>query len=193
MIDGAQTWGALDVDLEALGCDAYTASAHKWLCGPKEAGVLFVRRDRINAIQAHTVAFGWSGEHASGDRGARKFETLGQRDDPCLASIAVAVDFHLAIGRARIESRVRELASALKDGLDEAGLPLLTPLAPELSGGVCTVSVPPEKRRALVFELDALGVAGSPAGGLRLCPHLYNTKAHVERTVEAVASLSTMI
>ena len=193
LIDGAQTWGALDVDVSAIGCDVYTASAHKWLCGPKEAGVLFVRRERIAAIHAHTVAFGWSGEHASGERGARKFETLGQRDDPCLASIKLAVDFHLAIGRARIDARVRELASALKEGLHEAGLPLLTPRESELSGGVCTVEVPREKRRALVFALDARGVAGSPAGGLRLCPHLYNTKAHVERTVEAVASLSSMI
>lgn len=193
LIDGAQTWGALDVDVSALGCDAYTASAHKWLCGPKEAGVLFVRRDRMDAIRPHTVAFGWSGEHASGAKGARKFETLGQRDDPCLASVAVAVDFHLAIGRERIEARVRELASLLKDGLHEAGLPLLTPRAPDLSGGVCTVAAAPDKRRALVYELDARGVAGSPAGGLRLCPHLYNTKAHVERTVEAVASLSAMI
>ena len=159
----------------------------------KEAGVLFVRRGRVNAIRAHTVAFGWSGEHASGEKGARKFETLGQRDDPCLAAIALAVDFHLAIGRARIENRVRELASALKDELHDAGLPLLTPRESELSGGVCTVEVPREKRRALVFELDAGGVAGSPAGGLRLCPHVYNTMAHVERTVEAVASLASMI
>ena len=120
-IDGAQTWGALDVDLSALGCDAYTASTHKWLCGPKEAGVLFVRRDRIDAIRAHTVAFGWSGEHANGEKGARKFETLGQRDDPCLASIALAVDFHLAIGRARIEERVRELASAAQGRASRGG------------------------------------------------------------------------
>ena len=193
LIDGAQTWGALDVDVSAIGCDVYTASAHKWLCGPKEAGVLFVRRERIAAIHAHYGGV-WL-ERRACERRARRAEIRDtrQRDDPCLASIKLAVDFHLAIGRARIDARVRELASALKEGLHEAGLPLLTPRESELSGGVCTVEVPREKRRALVFALDARGVAGSPAGGLRLCPHLYNTKAHVERTVEAVASLSSMI
>src|SRR5262249_55882246 len=34
-VDGAQTWGALNVNLRELGCDSYAASAHKWLMGPK--------------------------------------------------------------------------------------------------------------------------------------------------------------
>ena len=46
-VDGAQSWGALDVNLADLGCDSYTASAHKWFMGPKEAGILFVREERI--------------------------------------------------------------------------------------------------------------------------------------------------
>ncbi len=189
LVDGAQTWGALDVDVRQMGCDAYTASAHKWLCGPKEAGVLYLRRERLDDVSPHTVAFGWSEQHARGEKGARKFETLGQRDDACLAALAPAIDFHLEIGRTRIESRVIELATALKTGLDDAGIPLRTPMSASLTGGVCTVAVAPEKRRELVFELDKLGVAGSPAGGLRLCPHIYNTEEHVERAVRAVAAL----
>jgi len=189
LVDGAQTWGALDVDVHAMGCDAFTASAHKWLCGPKEAGVLYLRRNRIDDVAPQTVAFGWSEEHARGEHGARKFETLGQRDDACLASVAPAVQFHLDIGPARIDARVRELATALKTGLHEAGVPLRTPVSEAVTGGVCTVSIPPERRRALVFELDALGIAGSPAGGLRLCPHVYNTAEHIDRAIRAVATL----
>src|SRR5262249_2230393 len=37
-VDGAQTFGVLDVNLRELGCDSYTASAHKWPMGPLEAG-----------------------------------------------------------------------------------------------------------------------------------------------------------
>jgi isopenicillin-N epimerase len=189
LVDGAQTWGALDVDVHAMGCDAFTASAHKWLCGPKEAGVLYLRRERLDDVAPHTVAFGWSEQHARGERGARKFETLGQRDDACLASLAPAVDFHLEIGRARIRARVEELATALKEGLHQNGVSLLTPMSASLTGGVCTVAIAPERRRALVFELDKSGVAGSPAGGLRLCPHIYNTMEHVERAVRGVTAL----
>jgi selenocysteine lyase/cysteine desulfurase len=45
--DGAQTFGAMRVDLHAMGCDSYAGSAHKWFVGPKEAGVLYVRADRV--------------------------------------------------------------------------------------------------------------------------------------------------
>lgn len=190
LVDGAQTWGALDVDLNKMGCDAYTASAHKWLCGPKEAGVLYVRRQRLDEISPHTVAFGWSEQHGRGELGSRKFETLGQRDDACLASLAPAVDFHFQIGRSRIECRIVELADALKKGLHDAGVPLVTPMNRLLSGGICTVAVAPEKRRELVFKLDKLGVAASPAGGLRLCPHIYNTMEHIDRAIRGVVALT---
>ncbi|HSG49317.1 MAG TPA: hypothetical protein VLA43_15960 [Longimicrobiales bacterium] len=48
-------------------------------------------------------------------RGARKFESLGQRDDACLAATGTAVDFHRSIGIDRIEARVTALATALKE------------------------------------------------------------------------------
>lgn len=45
LVDGAQTFGQLDLDLSDMQPDFYSGSAHKWPCGPKENGVLFVRRD----------------------------------------------------------------------------------------------------------------------------------------------------
>jgi selenocysteine lyase/cysteine desulfurase len=36
-VDGAQTWGALRLNLKMMGCDSFAASAHKWPMGPKEA------------------------------------------------------------------------------------------------------------------------------------------------------------
>ncbi len=90
-------------------------------------------------------------------------------------------------------ARVRELATALKKGLLASGLRLRTPMSPVLSGGVCTVEIAPDRRRRLVSELDARGIAGSPAGGLRLCPHVYNTMEHIERAVDAATSLSQRV
>src|SRR5579863_1767650 len=49
-LDGAQTFGALDVNLQDIGCDSYATSAHKWLMGPLEAGLLYVRAERIPRI-----------------------------------------------------------------------------------------------------------------------------------------------
>src|SRR5690606_21727896 len=61
-VDGAQSWGALDVNLRELGCDSYAASAHKWFVGPKEAGLLYVRKERIQKIWPSIVAPSWGAD-----------------------------------------------------------------------------------------------------------------------------------
>jgi selenocysteine lyase/cysteine desulfurase len=50
VLDGAQGVGAVPVDVQALGCDAYAGAGQKWLCGPDGLGMLYVSpsfRDRL--------------------------------------------------------------------------------------------------------------------------------------------------
>jgi isopenicillin-N epimerase len=186
-LDGAQTWGAFRVNLRELGCDSYSASAHKWFMGPKEAGILFVRADRIPEIWPNTVAPGWGDDAEPDLKGARKFESLGQRDDACLAALGTAAELHDTIGPDRVQARVLELAKALKEGMAEAGARLVTPMDPSLSGGVCIMEAPAGNRQALVDKLYyEHGIAAAVSGGLRLCPHIYNTRDHIDRAIRAV-------
>jgi len=192
-VDGAQSWGALDVDLRELGCDSYAASAHKWFMGPKEAGLLYVRGDRIGEIWPNIVAPGWGSDAEPDVAGARKFESLGQRDDACLAAVGTGAEFHEAIGAAEVEARVGGLATVLKEGMTELGMTLVTPMDSGLSGGVCIMEVPGDRRAALDGLYEQHGIAGAGTGGLRLCPHVYNTMAHVERAVEGIGALRGVI
>lgn len=189
-VDGAQSWGALNLNLRELGCDSYSASAHKWFVGPKEVGLLYVRQERISEVWPNIVAPGWGNRVEPDVKGARKFESLGQRDDAALAAIATAVDFHQAIGPERVETRLFELARMLKTALMEAGIGLVTPMDAALSAGVCVLRVPAEKREAIYNRLyDEHGIAGAATGGLRLCPHVYNTREHMERAIRGVKEL----
>lgn len=192
-VDGAQTWGALDVDLREMGCDSYSASAHKWFMGPKEAGLLYVREDRIGELWPAGVAPGWGADAEPDVKGARKFESLGQRDDACLAAVATAAAFHSAIAPPAAAARIAHLAATLKEQLVEAGLALVTPMAPELSGGVCVVEAPGDGRAAANRLYEEHGIAGAATGGLRLCPHVYNTMAHVQRAAEGVKALREVV
>jgi isopenicillin-N epimerase len=193
-VDGAQTWGALKFSLAEMGCDSYASSSHKWFIGPKEAGVLYVKKDRVAEIWPSVVAPGWGDGAETTLEGARKFESLGQRDDACVSAMGTTVDFHNAIGPARIEARVYELASALKQGVKEMGIPLVTPMAPELSGGVVILDVPRDKRRAVFNRLyDEFGIAGAPTGGLRFSPHIYNTMEHIDRALGAIRAMRDMM
>src|SRR5208282_4693 len=114
-LDGAQSFGALDVNLAEIGCDSYSASAHKWLMGPLEAGILWVREERIPQIWPSIVTAGWT-DHL---QGARKFEVFGQRDDPRVVALESAIDFVNLIGPRIVEDRLRALAARCKSQLRE--------------------------------------------------------------------------
>jgi len=193
-LDGAQTWGVLHLDLKDIGCDSFSASAHKWLMGPKQVGLLYVRQERIPQLWPSIVSVGWNQDAMTTKIASKKFETLGQRDDGGLAAVGTAVDFHRMIGFSNVEARTMELASALMEGLSKINrVKLVTPVDPGSSGGVVISQIADldrTKMSALVKDLyEKYGIAGAATGGLRLSPHVYNTMADVELAIRGVKEL----
>jgi isopenicillin-N epimerase len=190
-VDGAQTFGAVSLNLREIGCDSYSGSAHKWFLGPKEAGLLYIRQDRVAEVWPSVVGVGWGNKVDTTAKGARKFETLGQRDDAAVSAMGTAVDFLNLIGLARIEARIRELAVALKEGVRKIpGVRLLTSADPALSAGVCVFRLDGIDNQKVYEALYARhGIAGAPTGGVRFCPHIYNTLEEIERTVSALSQV----
>lgn len=190
-LDGAQSWGAMAVDLQDLDVDSYSASAHKWYMGPKEVGLLVVRERNIDRIWPSVVAPGWGDTSETTLKGARKFESLGQRDDAALAGLGLTAEIHDSIGADLIEQRMVSLAQMLKQKIADAGNELITPMSPDLSSGVCIASAPAGQGGRIVNALYTdFGIAGAATGGIRLCPHVYNTMEHVER---AAAGLNRLL
>ena len=190
LVDGAQSFGAIRVNVHEIGCDFYTGSSHKWFVGPKEAGVLYVRRDQISDLWANDVGVGWQGALQNG---AQKFESLGQRDDACVAAMGTAQEFHSTIGIDRMERRVGALATAVMEGLRQRvpRVTFTTPSNPQLRAGVMIFSIPDTNGRDLFNRLySEHHIAGAPSGaGVRLSPHIYNTMEDVDRAVGAVATI----
>jgi selenocysteine lyase/cysteine desulfurase len=187
-VDGAQTFGAAPVSMAELGCDSYSASAQKWLMGPREAGVLYVRSERVPKVWPGVVGSGWGDGVEPAPKGARRFETMGQRNDAILAGLAAAVSFVERIGIERIGARVAELGRSMLEGIGAiGGATLVTPAAPGLSLGVVVARFQGDDGGRLYERLyREFGVIGAPTGGVRLCPHVYNTRADVERAIAAV-------
>jgi isopenicillin-N epimerase len=193
-LDGAQTFAALDVNLKEIGCDSYSASAHKWLMGPLEAGILFVRSERIPSLWPSIVTAGWT-DHL---KGARKLEVYGQRDDPRIVALESAVDFALLIGMDAIESRMRLLATSMKEQFSQiGGVRLKTNIQPELSGGVVKADinrVPTKQAYDALWNQNRIAIAMTPSGdsqGLRFSPHIYNSREDVDRAVAALKVLAS--
>lgn len=189
-LDGAQTWGAMALDLKDLDPDSFSASAHKWYMGPKEVGLLYIKTENIAKVWPSVIAPGWGDAVNTTLKGARKFESLGQRDDAALAALGAAAEMHNLIGSQRIENRVVELAQRLKSGISAAGHELVTPMESELSFGVCITKVPAGQNGRLANALYTdYGIAAAGTGGIRLCPTVYNTIEHVDRAIRGVNAL----
>jgi isopenicillin-N epimerase len=192
LVDGAQTFGALELDLPAMGCDFYTGSSHKWFVGPKEAGLMYVREESQDRLWPSDVGVGWEGAETSG---AEKFENMGQRDDAAVVTMGTATDFHQAMGASAVEARVRALAGAVREGLASRipGISFFTPPGAASNGGPVIFEIPGADHDAIyqgVYETHKLGCAAMHGlfVGIRISPHIYNTMDQVELAVDAVAA-----
>ncbi|MBT5877220.1 MAG: aminotransferase class V-fold PLP-dependent enzyme, partial [Candidatus Latescibacteria bacterium] len=187
-VDGAQSFGALKVDLHDMGCDSYSGSAHKWFMGPKEAGILYVRQAQQEQVWPSIISVPYRDDVV----GARKYEALGQRDDAAVSAMGRTVDFHNMLGAERVEARMRQVAVALKQGLSEIpGVTFSTSMDPALSAGVVIFKPGDADSRKMFARLYSdYQIAGAGMGpNIRLSPHIYNTIAEAERAVVAVAEL----
>jgi len=188
LVDGAQSLGAFDIDLKDMGCDFYTSSSHKWLMGPKEAGILFVRSDAQSKLYPSEVGVIGGAVGAS-----RVFERLGQRDDPCLMALGEAIDFHNRLGKKRIQQHTLALGDALKKGLMKIpGVHMYSPTARELSCAVVTFrpgGAEISKINNWLYDRHKIACAtrGGDTPGLRISPHIYNSFEQVDKVVAAVA------
>jgi isopenicillin-N epimerase len=188
LVDGAQSFGLLDVDLSDIQPDFYSGSAHKWPCGPKENGVLYINKSAQSKIWA-SIFSAYPGRVGV----SRTFEGFGQRDEPAMIAFGEALKLQTSIGRALIEKRSHELTTALIEGLQKInGIKIWT--SPDASRRAAVLSFQPgnldvRKLSVALYQKDRIGCAtrgGQDRAGLRFSPHFYNTHADVEKTVAAV-------
>jgi len=188
LVDGAQSFGVLDVNLSEMRPDFYSGSVHKWSCGPKETGVLFVNKDVHDRIAPSVVSL-----YPGAVGISKKLEAFGQRDEAALATLGAAMKFQDDIGRAAIERRARQLAQRLTSELPRIdGVSLLTSPDPTRSAAIIVFkpgNLEPRKFASTLYEKEKIVVAsgGNTANhGVRISPHFYNTMEEVDRSIAAV-------
>jgi len=187
LVDGAQAVGQMQVDVKALGCDAYVASPHKWMMAPKGTGFLYIRRDIQDRFWTTLASSHWD-DHESG---AFRFMQYGTGAVPVHEGLIAALKFIDKIGIARIERWDAMLTKRLRDGLSRIPTAhLSSPADPRLASAITTFRVEGVKARALQEALWARHIRVRPqndARGVRLSAHIYMSPSDVD-TVLDVAS-----
>ena len=125
LLDGAQGVGAVDVDLEALGCAFYAGSGQKWACGPVGTGMLWVSPTWQDRLAATGPTYSALSDPGAGLQ-ARQRDDAGRHDTPAqsLGTVAAALAAHDVLAEAgwpEVRARARELAAGLAADLAEGG------------------------------------------------------------------------
>ena len=89
IVDGAHAVAQIDLDLAALGADFYAGTCHKWLCGPKGSGFLYVRPEWQERTHPPIVSWGYE-EPATF---VSRLQRQGTRDASAYLAVPAVIEF----------------------------------------------------------------------------------------------------
>ncbi len=204
LVDGAHAPGMIDLDVERIGAAYYTGNCHKWMCAPKGAAFLHVRRDLQDGIVPTTISHGANSPRTDVSRFRLLFDWTGTDDPTPFLSIGSAIE---SIGEMfpggwpAIRQRNHELALQARDLLCEV-LEISPPAPDHMLGSMAAVRLPdtdvplhptehqPLRRRLLDeygIEVPVPWWPGWPHRLLRISAHLYNEPEEYRRLAHALA------
>jgi isopenicillin-N epimerase len=119
IIDGAHVPAHIPLDLAALDVDYYAGNCHKWLCAPKGAGFLYVRRELQETIAPLVIGWGYKDESTFLGR----HEKQGTRDPAAFLTVPDAIEWQRDHDWDAVRTRCRELTAHAPNrlGLDALG------------------------------------------------------------------------
>lgn len=191
LVDAAHSFAHLNYKIPDLNCDYYGTSLHKWLSAPIGSGMLWMKKGKIKNIFPLIA----NGEPKS--ENIRKFENLGTRPFTIEQSIGHALNFHLAIGQERKETRLRFLKDYwTKEALKIPKVILNTPLDAEHSCAIAHLGIEGmeagfiESKLFEKFKIHTSPTKWEKLNGIRITPHVYTSLRDLDRLLEGLNYVS---
>ncbi len=192
-IDGAHAFAHFPFTRDALDCDYYGTSLHKWLYAPIGTGFLYVRKSKQKALWPLMAAA------ADMDENIRKYEEIGTHPAANHNAIPLALSFHRGIGAERKIARLRYLRNRWAKRVVAEGngrIRVLTPLDTPDAGGIALVSIDGLKPQPLVQWLMTkhrtvvVPIEHPEFSGLRVTPNVYTTLDEVDQFADRLLEAS---
>jgi cysteine desulfurase / selenocysteine lyase len=213
-IDGAQSVGAIDVDVKKINCDFLSFPAFKWVCGPLGIGVLYIRKEVMDEIEPVFVGAGSakveSGKENNKTKPSPKIKEEIRyykypekhhptfRNFPGLAGLESSIRYLLRIGMPNIIKKNKKISNIFRDEIIKIK-DIVIHEAPEenlRSSMICfsfkrnnnsTVKVLVEKlqEKGIILAEREIGLKKI----VRASPHFYNTEEEMIKTVNEIRSI----
>lgn len=184
IIDGAQAVGNIEVNVGAIGCDAYAAPGHKWLMAPKGTGFLYISKAAASRIQPIEWEDGRRYVVGSAGMGAL----------PLIAGLGAAIEAAQKRGLAASEVHNLRLRNRAFEGLKKISKvqvvsappgPLETALVafrlPQAVDSAAFRNLMREKHKLILKQTEKRWF-----NGMRISPHVFNTEADIDAALKAI-------
>jgi len=193
-VDGIQGLGALTMDLAQTPLDYFVCGGHKWLLGPEGTGFIYVRPDRLEAMQPKMVSWlsqddpisflfkgpGWVDYQKPFRQNVDRIE-MASMSNVLFAGMAESTGIFHQVGPAEVSRKVLALADHARAGLKKAGMPFAENRA---EAGIVSIPLEAETLTACVKAMQREGITvGSPDGHLRIAPHFYNQVEEIDAAI----------
>jgi isopenicillin-N epimerase len=189
VVDGAHVPGHFPLDLRLLDADYYAGNCHKWLCAPKGAGFLYVRRELQRGIHPLVISWGYEGDDPSF---LSRHEKQGTRDPSAYLTVPTAIEWQREHDWDAVRARCHSLARRARSDL---GLEPLTPDSGDFYGQMVSLRLPdtaPEDLQERLYDAHRIEIPVADLDGSRLIrPSFqgYNDASDLERLKGALASI----
>jgi len=198
VVDGAQSAGAIPVDLAATGADVYAISAQKWLLGPEGMGALAIgprAHERVSPTFAGWFSFAESDSAGTGRSWptARRFESSGYHR-PSVVGMARSIGWlSMFVGLDWVYQRGAAMAARAADRLAAIpGVDVLTPR--DRMATIVTFRIAGWTPQAALDELGARVFAVARTiplvDAIRICVGFFSSEDELERLAGAVELLA---
>ncbi len=178
--DGAQSAGMLQIDVKKLGVDAFATSGHKWLMGPKETGLLYVKESSREKIKPVFTLSGFQSYSASsGTRNVMHHIAFGDM-----------IDWHMESDRGIIQSNALNLGQYCYEKLlPIKNIRIISPQIKSLRTALISFELQSSTNKDLYNYLkskDIIVKVLPKYNAVRLSNHIFNTEGDVDKTIKEI-------
>jgi isopenicillin-N epimerase len=207
LVDGAHAPGMVPLELRSLGAAYYTGNCHKWLCTPKGAALLWVRRDRQAGLRPLSISHGANSKRTDRSRFRLEFDFTGTCDPTPWLAVPAAIRFQQGLlpgGLPALQQHNRRMALRARELLC-ATIGTELPCPPNMIGSLASVLLPESTAETKPplhqdplhealwdqwhIEVPVMRWPSPPLRMLRVSPQAYNSFEQYEYLATALRKL----